>query len=91
VLIGMGTPIQTLPISDAALREVDLIGSFRYVGEYAKAISILSGKSCPHFSFENIITQRFKGFENIVDAFEAASKPKDRTEKMVLKVAIDFE
>lgn len=45
VLIGMGTPIQTLPIGAAALREVDILGVFRYAGTYPTAISMLSGDS----------------------------------------------
>ncbi|KFY38877.1 hypothetical protein V495_06309 [Pseudogymnoascus sp. VKM F-4514 (FW-929)] len=32
MLVGMGTPVQTLPVSAAALREVDLMGVFRYTG-----------------------------------------------------------
>lgn len=38
MLVGMGTPIQTLPISAAALREVDLCGVFRYAGTYEEGI-----------------------------------------------------
>lgn len=45
VLIGMGVPIQTLPIGAAALREVDILGVFRYSGTYPVAISMLSGGS----------------------------------------------
>lgn len=43
VLIGMGTPIQTVPLGAAALREVDILGVFRYSGTYPTAISMLSG------------------------------------------------
>ncbi|CAO1623181.1 unnamed protein product [Parajaminaea phylloscopi] len=45
VLIGMGNPIQTLPIGAAALREVDILGVFRYAGTYPTAIGMLSGDS----------------------------------------------
>lgn len=45
VLIGMGTPIQIVPIGAAALREVDILGVFRYAGTYPIAISMLSGDS----------------------------------------------
>jgi L-iditol 2-dehydrogenase len=41
-LIGMGHPVQTLPVGAAALREVDLVGVFRYAGMYPKAIDLLA-------------------------------------------------
>ncbi|OAF60976.1 hypothetical protein VC83_02460 [Pseudogymnoascus destructans] len=46
MLVGMGTPVQTLPVSAAALREVDLLGVFRYAGLYREAAELVSeGKS----------------------------------------------
>jgi L-iditol 2-dehydrogenase len=90
MLIGMGTPIQTLPISDAALREVDLIGVFRYAGEYKQAITLLSESGADHPDFTKLVTHRFQGFDRIEDAFKTASSPKDAEEGIVLKVAIDF-
>ncbi|KAA8909386.1 chaperonin 10-like protein [Sphaerosporella brunnea] len=41
VLVGMGTPVMTLPISAAALREVDILGGFRYANTYPAGIEIL--------------------------------------------------
>lgn len=43
VLIGMGNPIQTLPIGSASLREVDIIGVFRYANTYPVALGLLAG------------------------------------------------
>ncbi|KAN0062248.1 hypothetical protein ACQY0O_005429 [Thecaphora frezii] len=43
ILIGMGNPIQTLPIGAAALREVDIVGVFRYANTYPVAIGLLAG------------------------------------------------
>lgn len=43
VLIGMGNPIQTLPIGNASLREVDIIGVFRYANTYPIALGLLAG------------------------------------------------
>lgn len=43
VLIGMGSPIQTLPIGAAALREVDIVGVFRYANTYPIALGLLAG------------------------------------------------
>lgn len=41
-LIGMGHPIVTLPLGAAALREVDIIGVFRYANMFPKAIKLLT-------------------------------------------------
>ncbi|EST10028.1 Alcohol dehydrogenase, C-terminal [Kalmanozyma brasiliensis GHG001] len=43
VLIGMGNPVQTLPIGNASLREVDIIGVFRYANTYPIALGLLAG------------------------------------------------
>jgi L-iditol 2-dehydrogenase len=45
ILVGMSTPVQTLPLGAAALREVDIIGVFRYADCYPAAIALFaSGK-----------------------------------------------
>jgi len=93
VMIGMGTPIQTIPISAAALREVDLIGVFRYANTYPYGISVLagenndSGRSLPDLS--KLITHRFSGLNSISDAFKMAGKGMDDEGRLVLKVVIN--
>jgi L-iditol 2-dehydrogenase len=82
----MGNPVQTLPISAAALREVDLIGVFRYAGVYREALDIIAGN--PHLM--KMVTRRFKGFHEMNRAFDAASTPNDEHGNMTLKVLIDF-
>lgn len=42
ILVGMGSPIQTLPLGAAALREVDIIGVFRYANCYPAAIALFA-------------------------------------------------
>lgn len=45
ILVGMGNPVQTLPLGAATLREVDIIGVFRYANCYPAAIALFaSGK-----------------------------------------------
>jgi len=89
----MGTPIQTLPISAAALREVDLVGVFRYSNTYAYGISVLagvdnkSGRSLPDLS--KLITHRFSGLNSIPDAFKMAGRGMDDDGNLVLKVVIN--
>lgn len=41
-MIGMGHPTMTLPMDAAALREVDLVGVFRYANMFPQAIELLS-------------------------------------------------
>lgn len=89
MLIGMGSPIQTLPISAAALREVDLVGVFRYANTYEEAIKIVSSGSSLLPDLSKLVTQRFKGFEDVPKAFAMAGRVKDDEEKLVLKVVVE--
>lgn len=89
MLIGMGSPVQTLPISAAALREVDLMGVFRYANTYEDAIKLVSSGNPLLPDLTRLITQRFKGFEGIPGAFGMAGKVKDDEGKLVLKVLVD--
>ncbi|GJD03826.1 alcohol dehydrogenase GroES-like domain-containing protein [Colletotrichum higginsianum] len=89
LIIGMGTPIQTLPISAAALREVDFIGVFRYANTYPKAIDLIATKPKGLPALEKLFTHRFKGLKTIQDAFDMAGKVKDESGNLVLKVLVD--
>jgi L-iditol 2-dehydrogenase len=91
MLIGMGSPIQTLPISAAALREVDLVGVFRYADTYKEAIKLVSSGNPLLPDLSKLITQRFKGFDNIPGAFDMAGRVKDDDGNLVLKVLVDTE
>lgn len=87
----MGHPIQTLPLGAAALREVDIVGVFRYANTYKESIDIVlqASKSAAGPDFSKLITHRFAGLEEAVKAFEMAGKTKDADGKLVLKVIID--
>jgi L-iditol 2-dehydrogenase len=91
MLAGMGHPIQTIPLGAAALREVDIVGVFRYANTYAESIEIVQAnqKSFDGPDFSKLVTHRFKGLEDAVEAFEMAGKTKDVDGKLVLKVVID--
>ncbi len=89
MLIGMGTPIQTLPVSAAALREVDLVGVFRYANTYPEGIEILSRKDAAYPDFSKLVTHRFQGLDNAPEAFDMAAKTKDKDGKLVLKVMLE--
>jgi len=85
----MGTPVQTLPISAAALREVDILGVFRYANTYPAGVEVVSKKGPDYPDFSKIITHRFKGLESAVKAFDMAGKTKDADGKLVIKVLIE--
>lgn len=93
-MIGMGTPVQTLPMSAAALREVDLIGVFRYSNTYPYGISVLAGerndfgRSLPDVS--KLITHRFSGLNSIPEAFKLAGSGVDEKGDLVLKVVVNI-
>jgi L-iditol 2-dehydrogenase len=101
MLIGMGTPIQTIPISAAALREIDIVGVFRYANTYPKGIELLSKllvakqSSDPMSSklpdITKLVTHRFKGFDRTEDAFQMAGKGVDAEGNLIIKVIVDFD
>ncbi|KAK9494167.1 chaperonin 10-like protein [Lipomyces doorenjongii] len=84
VLIGMGTPIQTFAIGSAATREVDIIGVFRYAGNYPDALAIVAEDG---ETVGKLVTHRIK-LQDAVEAFEIASTPVDKDGNLVLKVMI---
>jgi len=86
-MVGMGTPIQTLQMSAAHLKEVDIIGIFRYANTYPTGIKILASGVLP--SLDDMITHRFRGLDQVREAFELASRPVDREGNLVLKVLIE--
>ncbi|QIW96844.1 hypothetical protein AMS68_002362 [Peltaster fructicola] len=93
MLVGMGHPVQTIPLAAAALREVDIVGVFRYANTYPESIALvqaaLKTPGAPDIS--KLVTHRFKGLAKAVDAFEMAGKTKDADGQLVLKVVIDNE
>ncbi|CCH42832.1 L-threonine 3-dehydrogenase [Wickerhamomyces ciferrii] len=86
MFVGMGNPIQHLHIGSAALREVDLLGVFRYANCYPTAIELMSKGKIP--ALDKMITHTIKGIENSSKAFEIAGKPFDENGNLVVKVVI---
>ncbi|KZV76907.1 GroES-like protein [Peniophora sp. CONT] len=85
MLIGMGTRSTTLPLSAAALREVDIQGSFRYANTYPEALELLgSGKLA---NLDKLVTHRFS-LADTAKAFDLLSKGVDEQGQMALKVVI---
>ncbi|KAI1210820.1 GroES-like protein [Annulohypoxylon truncatum] len=94
IMVGMGTPIQTLPMSAAHLREVDILGIFRYANTYGTGVRLLStqGHGGVGFAFPNLddmVTHKFKGLGAAKKAFDLAGKTMDDDGNLVLKVVIE--
>ena len=90
IMVGMGTPIQTVPLSAAHLREVDILGIFRYANTYQAGIRLLAGKGGMKFpSLDDMVTHKFKGLGAAKKAFELAGRTVDDEGKLVLKVVIE--
>ena len=93
IMVGMGTPIQTLPLSVAHLREIDILGIFRYANTYATGIRLLCSQKKGAIgalpSLDGMVTHRFKGLDKAQGAFELASRTSDDDGNLVLKVVIE--
>ncbi|CAJ1952615.1 unnamed protein product [Sphenostylis stenocarpa] len=71
-LVGMGHSVMTLPLTPAAVREVDVVGVFRYMNTWPLCLEFLrSGK----IDVKPLITHRF-GFsqKEVEEAFETSAR-----------------
>lgn len=82
VLVGMGKPDMKLPVLDAACREVDIKGIFRFANTYQRAIDLVASGV---INTEFMITHRFS-MNEAVRAFETAL---DSASTKSIKVVID--
>lgn len=86
----MGTPIQTLPVSAAALREVDLVGVWRYANCYPRGLEIMErcarDKSVP--DLRALVTHSYTGLSSVPEAFSMAARTSDDTGALVVKVVV---
>jgi L-iditol 2-dehydrogenase len=90
IMVGMGTPIQTVPLSAAHLREVDILGIFRYANTYQTGIRLLAGRGPMKLpSLDDMVTHKFKGLGEAKKAFQLAGRTVDDEGKLVLKVVIE--
>ncbi|ORX33925.1 putative xylitol dehydrogenase [Kockovaella imperatae] len=85
LFVGMGTAQLLLPTGTSILREVDLIGVFRYANTYPAALALLGSGQLGDVS--KMITHRYS-LENAVEAFEDLRRGKDKNGKTVIKPMI---
>ncbi|OTA98234.1 hypothetical protein M426DRAFT_326146 [Hypoxylon sp. CI-4A] len=90
MIIGMGSPVQTLPVMAASLKEVDLVGVFRYANTYRSAIDLLASRNPLLPDVLKLVTHRFRGLGDIPAAFDTAAKVKDEKGALVIKVMVDL-
>ncbi|KAG6924014.1 sorbitol dehydrogenase [Chelydra serpentina] len=70
VLVGLGPEMVHVPIVNAAVREVDIKGIFRYCNTWPMAISMLASK---RVDIRPLVTHRFP-LEKALEAFETTRK-----------------
>ena len=91
MIVGMGNPVQTLPISAAALREVDIVGTFRYANTYTRAIELVASKDSGLPDLQKLVTHRYRRLDSVPDAFAMAGRARDEEGRLVLKVVVEVE
>ena len=86
MLVGMGTPNMSLPISAAATREVDVLGTFRYANTYPSALAMLTAGVLR--GVDDLVTHRFP-LDRVQDAFQLIMDGVDDKGNIVLKVIVE--
>lgn len=82
VMVGMGPQPIEVDLVEAMVKEVDVMGVFRYAHAYPRAIDLVaSGK----IDVAPLVTDRFR-FEESVAAFEYAKNPDAKTCKIMISL-----
>lgn len=84
--VGMGAKTLTVPFGAAFVREVDIMGVFRYNNTYPAALALLGSGQLPNV--EKMITQRYP-LEKAEEAFLDVARGRDQSGNPVIKVMIE--
>ncbi|KAI5843577.1 chaperonin 10-like protein [Tricharina praecox] len=88
MLVGMGTPVMTLPISAAAHKEIDILGGFRYANMYPLGIVLLGSGKLP--GLEELVTHTYEGLDRVEEGFKMAGRVASDDGTLVVKVEVQF-
>lgn len=80
VLVGMGYPLQNLNIGAAAVREIDLLNSWRYANTFPTAIELVQRG---RIDLKSLVTHQFT-LERAEEALDVALKKPDGLIKVVI-------
>jgi len=75
-------PMQTIPLFEAADKEIDILGSFRYHDSYPTALELVSSGK---INVKPLVTHHFS-FSQVGEAFETAETGKDGAIKVTIHV-----
>lgn len=82
VLVGFPPPT-TLDINKIIIRELDILGSWRYANVYGKATALLNAREV---YLQPIITHCYNGLDRVKDALFFAHEHKEEAIKVVLNI-----
>jgi len=82
--IGRGhKDYQSIPLFEAADKEIDILGSFRYHGTYPKALELVASGQV---NLKSLVSHRFS-LDQVQEAFETAEVGKDGAIKVAINVS----